>query len=49
MAKGGGGRSDSRAPPVQDQRRKVGQFKQKLDKKGEVLDGVFGLKPESQE
>jgi hypothetical protein len=33
MAKGGGGRSDSRAPPVQDQRRKVGQFKQKLDKK----------------
>ena len=33
MAKGGGGRSESRAPPVQDLRRKVGQFKQKLDKK----------------
>jgi hypothetical protein len=32
MAKGGG-RGEARAPPVQEQRRKIGQFKRKLDKK----------------
>ena len=33
MSKGCGSRSESRAPPAQEQRRKVGQFKRKLDKK----------------